>query len=97
MALLQQVQTRNKQETYCQKVLGSQEQVDRCADMWKMYGEVFQAVADHALIEFCEEEEFNKAEYNFFKGGVSYLGAFLARCKAESEEKKKTPNNPLQS
>ncbi len=79
------LEARNNGETYCQRIVGTKKEVDRAADLWKNHADLLQRITDYGILEYCEDNEFTKENYNTFKYAISYIGATLAKCAAESK------------
>jgi len=72
-----------------QEVLGTQEKVQRMANLWYQNKEDLELIEQAQLLHFCNSQEFTAENLQYFKTGLYMLGSFLKACHEGSEELKK--------
>jgi len=67
------------------KAVGSEEALNRCADLWEKANDDMALIGAHELVSFCETYQFDHRELDAFKLGLSAIPNFLAECKRQKD------------
>lgn len=81
----------------CEVTLGSLENLNTMAEIWKEHSSLFQIIELKSLIDYCYGGSHSSAESAAFKAGVEAFGKFMADCLAERGYRQEQANQLIKT
>lgn len=64
-------------------IFNSEQEVMFWSELWGSKAKVIKQITDYCTVQYCNNQEFSKGEFEAYRKGIADFGAFISGCAKE--------------